>query len=311
MAAFLLMLSLLLEGLSWLAVEMGRSRDPLYNYSTTSFFAEPKGSIDVLVIGTSDVYSSVAPLVWWDRYGFTGYAWGEASQRIFETYNDLKRIYRVQRPKVVLLEIGNLYRDATRAQVLDSMVKAGLAQVFPIISCHHNLDPRRLSNLGAPLHSVTKGYFLRAGAVPATGSDRLKKGGNAIDPLCQAALRRCLTLCESHGSKVILLSVPTHGGWNARRHRAVADLAKKWDVAYLDLNETLQSAINWKTDTPDGGTHLNYRGAAKVTAWLGEYLHTAAALPDHRQDAAYAAWNHDWTRWDKSLYSWKKEGLPL
>ncbi|MCI2057928.1 MAG: SGNH/GDSL hydrolase family protein [Oscillibacter sp.] len=304
LTAFFLLGALLLEGFSLLSREMGRDRAALRNYSTTSFFAEPRDTIDVLAIGTSSVYSSVAPMEWWNRYGFTGYTWGEPSQRIFETYEYLKKIYRTQRPAVVFLEVGALYRDTTRAQVLDSLVKSRLEQAVPLIAYHRNLDPRKLRNLGAPRHSVTKGFFPRAGTVQSDSlSDYMKaeKSTVPMDPLCSGELRRCVRLCHRHGSQVVLLSVPDRSSWNGSRHDAVERLAEAWGVPYLDLNLELREEINWRTDTVDGGIHLNCAGAGKVTAYLGSYLSSRYRLPDHRGDAAYSAWNRDWKKFSGVL----------
>lgn len=68
-------------------------------------------------------------------------------------------------------------------------------------------------------------------------------------------------------------------------------LARELGISYLDANgENLD--INWNIDTLDRGEHLNYRGAAKVTAWLGAYLQTQG-LEDRRDSAAYASWQED------------------
>lgn len=73
---FLLILSLILGALSKLSIILDRNANPLFNYAARDLLDEPKNSIDVLTIGTSDVYSGVCPLLWWNSYGYTGYAWG-------------------------------------------------------------------------------------------------------------------------------------------------------------------------------------------------------------------------------------------
>ena len=52
--------------------------------------------------------------------------------------------------------------------------------------------------------------------------------------------------------------------------------------------------FNWLTDTRDGGNHLNYNGAKKMTKYLGKYLIENYHLMDHRQDNAYNQWNLDY-----------------
>lgn len=79
------------ENLFFLTIAMGTCQ-PLFNYSGYSIFQEPDNSIDVLAIGDSNVYSGIFPLIWWEQDGFTGYTWGQASQRIPETYEYLKQI---------------------------------------------------------------------------------------------------------------------------------------------------------------------------------------------------------------------------
>jgi len=304
MLGFLLALSLVLGGLSRLSADLGRDKNPVFNCSTTSFFDEPRNSIDVLTIGTSNVYSSVAPLEWWHTYGITGFTWGEPSQRIFETHEYLKKIYAVQSPKVVFLEIGDLYRDKTRAQVLDSLLKSRLSNVFPIVTYHRNLG--KLWNLGAPLHSVTKGYLLRAETVESDSvSDYMAGHGAAApaDSLCVRELESCVALCRAHGSDVVLLSVPDRSSWNYARHEEVAELAKQLDAPYLDLNLELEGEIDWRRDSADGGVHLNYYGAMKVTDYLGKYLAEQYTLPDHRNDTEYSQWNSDWSLFSQKMKS--------
>ena len=101
---FLLILAFILKIFSSLSIAMGYNANPLYNYSSYSIFQEPDNSIDVLSIGDSNVYSSIFPLVWWEQQGFTGYTWGQPSQRIPETYEYLKKIYKHQKPSIVLID---------------------------------------------------------------------------------------------------------------------------------------------------------------------------------------------------------------
>lgn len=307
---FLMILVLLLSVLSGLSVVLNRGTNPLFNYSSRDIFEEPKNSIDVLVIGTSDVYSAVSPLEWWNRDGYAGYAWGEPAQRIFETHEYLKKIYRDQSPKVVFLEIGNLYRDKSDAQNLDSMAKAYIADVFPLVTYHRNLAPLRLLNLfslPAKPHSLTKGYLLRLGTVRAGGSSAdymaPAEGTAPINSLSIRELKDCIELCRSHGSSVVLLSVPSYTDWNMEKHNSVLKLADQNQISYLDLNLDLEKEINWNTDSADGGKHLNFKGAEKVSVYLGDYLKEHYTLPDHRSDSAYSSWLADYRDYAKEIGS--------
>ena len=47
--------------------------------------------------------------------------------------------------------------------------------------------------------------------------------------------------------------------------------------------------IDLKTDTYDGGIHLNVYGAEKYTRWLGQHLCDRGLVEDQRQDPVVAA----------------------
>ena len=111
---FLLILTFALKIFSSLSIAMGYNANALFDYSGYSIFQEPDNSIDVLAIGDSNVYSGIFPLIWWEQDGFTGYTWGQASQRIPETYEYLKQIYKHQKPSIVLIDGNNLFRDINR-----------------------------------------------------------------------------------------------------------------------------------------------------------------------------------------------------
>ena len=82
---------------------------------------------------------------------------------------------------------------------------------------------------------------------------------------------------------------------------AMEALAKKYEVPYLDLNLELKQQINWKTDTVDGGKHLNDKGAEKVSVYMGNYMTEHFSLPDHRGESAYSSWNQDYQTYANAL----------
>ena len=69
-------------------------------------------------------------------------------------------------------------------------------------------------------------------------------------------------------------------------------------VPYLDFNLLEKElGINWKTDTMDGGDHLNMNGAKKVTEYLGAYLKKNYVLSDYRENQMYQYWHRDWKKY--------------
>lgn len=68
------------------------------------FYDEPKDSIDVLVLGSCNVYNAINPLVLWDEYGVTSYVMGSSDQKLVTSYYYLQEALEYQNPKVVVLE---------------------------------------------------------------------------------------------------------------------------------------------------------------------------------------------------------------
>lgn len=303
--SFLVILSLVLSAFSVLSIQLDRNPNPLYNFCARDILYMPRNSVDVLTIGTSDVYSGVSPLVWWNQYGYAGYDWGEPAQRIFETHEYLKKIYKRQTPKVVLLEVGNVYRDPSDSLNLDFLLKAYLADVFPLITYHRTLAQFSLARLYAKPYDIPKGYLIRRGIQGVSGpSDAYMHPDSAVAPVnyfSAQELGACIALCRSHGSQVVLLSVPSFIDWNMEKHNGMESLAKEYQVPYLDGNLALKDQLNWKKDTVDGGAHLNYIGAEKLSTYIGQYLAAHYSLPDHRMDATYASWNTDYQNYAAEL----------
>ena len=105
-------------------------------------------------------------------------------------------------------------------------------------------------------------------------------------------LDKIVKLCKEREIDLILYSVPSPKCWSYARHNSNADFAERNQLPYIDFN-LLQEEINldWSRDTSDKGDHINFYGAQKVTAYIGEYLSTHYDLPDHRQETSYSDWN--------------------
>ena len=86
-----------------------------------------------------------------------------------------------------------------------------------------------------------------------------------------------INLCREHGCEPVFIKIPVHhlddyrGYWSLEKHNLFQNMADDYGVRFFDLNyEDL--GINWTTDTFDGGMHLNYYGAVKVSRFLANWL---------------------------------------
>ena len=80
------------------------------NKSIAGIQGEKEHTIDLLVVGDSESYTTVSPMQLWQEQGITAYVCGKPGQKIQESYYALKTAFKTQSPKMVLLETNVIYR---------------------------------------------------------------------------------------------------------------------------------------------------------------------------------------------------------
>ena len=116
---------------------------------------EPEDTIDVLVAGDSYSYTATIPPQIWKETGITSYASGTNDQSLDYTLVMLKRAFRTQNPKVVLLEASPIYREITPF----GRLTAELSSVFPVFHYHDRWKSLRGEDFTRrPEYTLTKDY---------------------------------------------------------------------------------------------------------------------------------------------------------
>ena len=272
--------------------------------SANGILGERDNSIDVLVIGDSESYTSISPMEMWQNQGITSYVCGTSGQQLYTSYTFLRQAFRRQRPKVVILETDAIYRDVPLKEALMNR----LENLFSVFRYHNRWKTLRPGELFTPVEYTWtddfKGFVYKPAVDAASNPDYMIPTDAAapIKPLNQRYVRIIADCCKAYGAELLLVSTPSSTNWNYERHNGVQKLADSCGVTYIDLNlEPNKVDIDWSTDTLDKGDHLNYSGAVKVSAWLGTYLKEQYNLPDHRSDSAYSKWNEALSRYQKAV----------
>ena len=258
------------------------------------FLAEPENSIDVLILGDSEVYYCVIPLQIWEEHGIASYSCGTSDQKLYQAEDFLRRALESQSPKIVLLETNIFYRDHSTLDVIPHRVE----ELFPLIRYHDRWKKLQLADFTDPIHFSTiirsKGYIYNTDVLPADDSSYMIPSDD-IAPIPSKNIRHVENIhayCREHGAELVLFSSPSTINWSWVRHNAVAQLAQQLEVEYIDMNLlTEEIPIDWQTDTQDHGDHINYGGAQKVSAYLGKYLAGRDLFEDKRTMPEYSAWN--------------------
>lgn len=296
-ACFLTLLCALLLGVSYLF--MPKNNHKSFGVSDGELLAngilgEKEHSIDVLVIGDSEAYSSISPMQMWDERGFTSYLCSTPAQPLYDSYRFLRQALGRQSPKVVVLETNAIFRPYKLNDYLLSRAK----NLFSVLRYHDRWKALSVNDFGKQLdYTFTddlKGFRYNPAVAAASTKGYMQPTDHqaAIPALNEACLQDMLALCRDSGAQLLLVSTPSTLNWNRARHNRIAAFAEENSLTYIDLNTMPDEVpIDWARDTRDRGDHLNYAGAVKVTSFLGQYLQNAYDLPNRRDAAHYHSWN--------------------
>lgn len=279
---------------------MPQSNRYLEGYTAGGILGEDFDTIDVLVLGDSNAAQGIAPMKWYDEHGITGYTYAAGWLSMYNIYYRLLQIYEEQNPKVVVLCTAPAYSKKSSETYIQSAVGDIADELLPLLRFHDNwkyLTPDNLfTEKDYSWRDVNKGYTPITDVAGRPNTDYMYDtcASEPIPFLVKWYMQRILQLCAEHDSEVLLVTVPAAVGWNLARHNGIAAFAEENGVPYLDFNmPKTNPGIDWTTDTADGGTHLNWLGAQKVTEALGGYLMAHYDLTDHRGTAGYESWDSD------------------
>lgn len=284
---------------------------PERNKSIYAIQREPEETIDILVLGDSLSYSSVSPMSLWNRHGYTSFVCGQPGQNMRETKEILEIALSTQSPKVVILETNAIFQDRLKGRTLSETVDALFNYYLPLFRGHDVWKSLVMKKEYAEVgFAKYKGFPFRSDVKPYEKGEYMKKT-DQIEVLPDKNiehLQNVIDMCRDSGTDLILLGTPSPSNYNYSIHNAIAELADKQELTYIDMNlMTDELGIDWKTDTLDKGDHLNLSGAEKVTEYLGRYLSDNYSLTDHRGDTAFDQWTKVAAEYDEKASQKLKE----
>lgn len=285
------------------------------------FYAEEKNDIDLVVIGSSNSFCTVDPLVLYEEYGIAAYDFGSSSQPMNISVLYLKEVFKTQKPRVVALEVNMMTSDsassrseaglrwgftniplsADKLQCIYQSVGAVNAEyfsyVFPIFRYHgrwKELSRTDYTYFYQDKTNYTKGYL----ETQAVSEERINlteydfEGAVQIEEENAYCLGEILQLCRQNNAELMLFKSPREN-WHRYETEAVRALADAQGLRFVDFNELYSDgkiALDMAADFRDP-QHLNDSGARKVTSYLGGYLKENYELADRRGEAVPNSWD--------------------
>ncbi|CAM4222444.1 SGNH/GDSL hydrolase family protein [Erysipelothrix inopinata] len=268
--------------------------------------SEKENSVDYLVLGDSEAYTSISPMEIWNERGYTGYNLGVSAQTLQRGLDVFQKAIENQKPKILLIESNFIFRNKGFINDAESFISTLFTNHFSIFNDHTNwkkmIKEGKLPSFDDQefVSNPLKGYRYRFEVKPYTKGEYVNPTQNRVSvPTYQKfILDQIMEICNNNDIKVIFYSAPTPVNWGYSNHNTVADLAKEYGCEYVDLNLlTKQLEIDWNKDTYDAGDHLNFNGTLKVTKYISEYLSKNTNLEDLRHNSNYTNWEEDYQKY--------------
>lgn len=309
-----------------------------YHDEHSGFYELSENTLDVLYIGSSHVFSSISPEDIFMDYGITGYVQASSCQKVWQSYYYLEETYETQNPKVVVLDTfmvldGAPQSEAYNREAIDKMklskaklhsIKTAveynseesfMSYLFPLLRYHDRWEELKEEDYRwffTGCEAPAKGFLARIGSVSAVFNEDAYKDESIepkiIDEKCAVYLKKIKELCEMHGSDLVLTKFPTCL-WDGASSAGIRQWAQENKIPFLDYNGDKklrnQVDIDWETESLDGGNHLNYAGAMKMSNVFGKYLVEEYFFEDKRKDGVYKQWHNDYIYYKKCVKNYE------
>ena len=308
---FFLILALLLPILTYMFHPKNNTvKDGMKDQNAHGFYAEPANTIDTVIIGNSEAYSSFSPLEMWHSHGMTSYVSAQGAILMSEAYYILKEILKNQTPSVVVFETDVLFPLKSDDTLRDRTLNNVMENEMPLFKYHDNWKIFKMGQFFAPIkytwQSFSRGQMVDPSTVPLEtpelrledGKDEEYKNG-VISPYIMMYLNKFVDLCREKNIELILVTIPNTLTSSKENHEAVHKYAEEKHIPHIDFGTHPEYAnIDWTMDTRDGGVHLNTFGAKKISDYLGNYIKDHYDIPDRRNDKVLAKrWNNDYKKY--------------
>ena len=295
----------------------------------TGFYAEPKDSIDVVVIGSSPVPPLYAAPLIWSEFGITLYPLGtnsqpavgikylvaEAGKRQSDSLFVIDVSMFMVEPQSLLTEPGirnivdNMKYSFNRVAAINEMVqdKSERIDYYFDISKYHSvltdgeLTAESFKSFDFSVPSAYKGYFFVDAVEPFEQFD--VSGVVQTTPIPQEAeqiLVDLITYCEEQQLDVMFVISPYIASEQRKMsHNYMQALIESYGYTFIDFNDNVQQiGIDYATDFYNRN-HLNLAGGEKFSMYFGAYLAQEYGFADKRGNAGYSSWDDAFAAWSE------------
>lgn len=252
------------------------------------FYAEPENSLDMVMIGPSEVYTGYAPALAWEEYGLKScnLSIGAVPCNMYKSI--VTEIVKRQKPKLLVINASAFSQGNWKDP--EAVYTSFVTRAY-----------MRLSGGG-----YLKGFYSKTGITG--GRDNLANIGQptkeayVLTDECRAYLKELLSYCNKLGIEHVLLLQPPHETQAADKSglEQIESITKEYGYDFLDLSTDYESSVGID-DSHDFADfeHLNAYGAQKLSSYIGDMAVNQYCI---KSDTAKS----ELSRWKKSVKRTKK-----
>lgn len=299
---------------------------------------EKKNSLDVALIGASEVYSGFSPTQAWKNYGYTSYSLGVSGVPGILYKSMLQKVLKNQNPSVVVVEINGfmqgdeyMQREGRLHQWLDNIKwdddrQATIDEIIPKDKQkdYVNMFTTYHDNWKNPVKCV-KSLYVRGklslktkydmkGFATISGTDvnkeyKEKDKKYKLTKKSKAALQDLIDYCKGENLENVIFVRFPHSK-EVKDTKSIEDVKKLVEdngYDFLDL-DSKKSEMNIKTgDDFYNADHLNVYGMEKLTQYFGDYIRDNYEISKKKPAELTKDWDESAKRADIMIKKAKKE----
>lgn len=240
------------------------------------FYNEKRNTIDVLVVGNSDVGRGYSPITVWNKYGITSYNLGTSQQTMAFAYYLIKEAINYQNVKNIVLDMDAVFindpQEGQYRQFFDNMKfgkakleaindeklnieeKEKLSYFFPMLRFHTRWNELKKDDFKFSLKDKYetlsyKGMALNVNIKPYKYDENyMEKGKKQEIPKKNLYyINEIIKLCEEKNIQLLCVVIPSaiNGenkqnqplyDWSISKSKEVENITKEHGIEFIDFN---------------------------------------------------------------------------
>ena len=314
---FILILLVLLLGAEKLLYDAGerswKEMEDIHTYPN---------SYDICFLGPSTAMTNISHQELYEEYGIAGISLAEPLQPLYMGKHALAEILLYQSPKVVFLDTSPIFyseevvsdwthdrKNYIIREFLDGISSPtirwralldawsynkhiGIWDFLRLEYTHENW--KNIAGFGSgqkDRDDSPNGNLVLMGRADGFedadlgGAENYTKGTRAVNGKALGQIAEMAEMCRNSGTELVLVTEKLF--LSRQEHDAVALIAEKCGLTYLDINDKIEeTGFSYSEDLADS-VHFNLSGAIKWSHFIGDYVRENYEIADRRKDPAY------------------------